>query len=203
MRLTSLLQLKHHHSKWRFLPAILLIVILVSGALAVLSLRQNNLNMIKLREAVYVADKNGGNVEGALQNLRAHVHSHMNTDVSGGDNTINPPIQLKYTYERLAAAEKERVASINAKVYTDAQVTCERQNPTSFSGGSRVPCIEAYVARNGVEERPIADSLYKFDFVSPRWSPDNAGWSLVVFAASLMGLIGALVIDRLANRHVS
>ena len=37
------------------------------------------------------------------------------------------------------------------------------------------------------------EGLYKFDFVSAKWSPDLAGWSLVVAVASLVGFIISLL----------
>jgi hypothetical protein len=75
-------------------------------------------------------------------------------------------------------------------LYTDAQHYCEQQDPTDFSGHNRVPCIEQYVAArtpDAVQLPAIPDGLYKFSFVTPTWSPDLAGWSLVV--AALSGLL--------------
>jgi hypothetical protein len=168
----------------------LLAVLLMSIAIFVVSMRSNNLTMVSLREEVYVADKNNGDVEGALQRLRAYVHGHMNTNLASDSSGVYPPIQLKYTYERLKKAEQERVNQANSQVYTDAQATCERQFPGSFSGGPRVPCIEKYVSEHGVKAKSIPDALYKFDFTSPTWSPDAAGFSLLVVV--LFGLLTVL-----------
>lgn len=143
-----------------------------------MALRQNYTHMTELRSAVYAADKNGGNVEQALQDLRAYVGTHMNTHLES-NNGVYPPIQLKYTYERLLQAERDRVNANNSAVYTDAQHHCERLYPQSFSGGPRVPCIEQYVKDHGTSVRPIPDAQYKFSFISPSWSPDLAGWSMV------------------------
>lgn len=187
---------------WRFLPRACLAVGLVSGLVGLYALRQNNLGMIRLREAVYQADQSGGDTEKALRELRTYVHSHMNTDLSSGGNAIKPPIQLKYRYERLMAAEKERVKSANAGVYTQAQAYCERQNQ-GFSGRNRVPCIEAYVTANGIKENAIPEALYKFDFLSPGWSPDLAGWSLVVSAASLAAGLLLWLLGRWRQRSAA
>ena len=138
------------------------------------------MRMVELRSAVYETDKNGGNVEQALQSLRSYVNHHMNTKLDNGKG-VYPPIQLKYTYERLVKAEQDRVGAANAVIYTDAQKHCERLDPKSTLGRSRVPCIQEYIKSHGVQTtRSIPDALYKFDFVSPRWSPDLAGWSLVI-----------------------
>lgn len=162
-------------SYWYFL-----IGFLICGAISLYSLRQNNLTMIHLRDAVTQADKDNGDVETALRNLREYVYAHMNTNLSSGNN-IKPPIQLKYRYDRLVAAEQAKYADANTQVYTDAQHYCEQLYPGSFSGGPRVPCITNYVSSHPVASaQPIPDSLYKFDFVSPTWSSDLAGWSLVL-----------------------
>lgn len=160
---------------------------------SLLALRSNNVAMIELREKVYQADLQNSDVETPLRELRQYIHAHMNTDPASGSNAIRPPIQLKHRYERLVAAEKQRVADANTRVYTEAQAYCERQNPGSVSGGSRVPCIEQYVSSNGVRENPIPDSLYKFDFVSPRFSFDSAGISLLLAAVLLTATLGRFV----------
>lgn len=174
---------KQLHHIWTHIRRIkiwyLLVLFLISATVFVVSLRSNNLTMVQLRDEVYVADQNDGDVEGALQRLRAYVYGHMNTKLASDDTAVYPPIQLKYTYERLKKAEQERVKQVNEQVYTDAQNYCEKLYPGSFSGGPRVPCIEQYVSERGVKEHAIPDALYKFDFVSPTWSPDLAGFSLL------------------------
>ncbi len=163
-----------------FSPWLFLCLFVASAVFSIYALRDNNLKMIQLRDEVVKADEANGDVEAALKKLREHVYAHMNTNLSSGDFAIKPPIQLKYRYDRLLAAEQERVAGINAKIYTDAQNECERLFPQGLSGSGRVPCIQQYVTTHGEKEKPIEDALYKFDFVSPAWSPDLAGWSLVV-----------------------
>lgn len=162
----------------------------VFGLIAVASLRSNNQNMIELRQAVYDADEQGGDVEAALRELREYVYSHMNTNLSAGNNTIYPPIQLKYTYERLLT-EKQVAVGGNGGLYTEAQDYCEEKHPGAFYGRDKLPCIREYLSSHGadmdVDETPaIPSDQYKFDFVSPKWSPDLAGWSLVI--AVVLGL---------------
>lgn len=154
--------------------------------IGVLALRANNQHMIQLREAVYVADRNNQDVQAPLQALRVFVTSHMNTNLSVGSN-IYPPIQLKYTYERLLRAQQEKFAQVNSQLYIDAQSHCEQQNSADFSGRNRVPCIEEYVQGHNPQKLPeIPAALYKFSFVSPRWSPDLAGFSLLTAVFSLV-----------------
>lgn len=190
-----------HHTWTRFRrikPWYFLILAIISGVICVFALRANNQHMLELREAVYAADKNSGDTETALQNLRAYVTTHMNTNLSAGENAVYPPIQLKYTYERLVKAHSEATGQQNQKIYTDAQRHCEQQNPAGFGGGGRIPCIQQYVQSHTVvsSTESVPDALYKFSFVTPKWSPDLAGWSLVatilLFAAFVISLITRL-----------
>lgn len=168
------------------------------GLVAILSLRANNMEAIRLRNHVLEVDKNNGDVEKALRELRSYTYQHMHTDLASSTN-VYPPVQLKYRYDRLVTAEKERVQAIMAKVYTDAQAECERQNPTDFSGRNRVPCVEAYVTSHKVAEQSINPDLYKFDFASPVWSPDLAGISLVLTGVFTAAGAFALILRQWAK----
>ncbi len=175
---------RHLHHVWRQLrvvkPWYFLAAAVVFGLIGVYSLRQNNLTMVRLREKVYQADEKNQDVEGSLRTLREYVYAHMNTSLTSGDNGIYPPIQLKYSYDRALNAAKPGADDPNTKIYTDAQAECERQFPKGLSGSGRIPCIQDYIASHGIQEAALPTaSLYEFDFVSPRWSPDVAGWSLV------------------------
>ena len=174
---------KHLHHLWRRVrpikPIYFLAIALVFGLISVFALRQNNLDMIKLREAVYQADEANGDVEAALYNLREYVYAHMNTSLTSGNNAIYPPIQLKYRHERLIGAQAQNSSIENAKIYTDAQADCEKRFPAGLSGGGRIPCIQEYVAGRGVQTAEIPPALYQFDFVTPHWTPDLAGLSLI------------------------
>lgn len=181
----------------------LLALLLVSSAVCVISLRSNNLTMVQLRSEVYTADETDGDVEGALQRLRSFVHGHMNTNLVEENSSVYPPIQLKYTYERLKTAEEQRVQDANAQVYSDAQSYCENLYPGSFSGGPRIPCIEQYVKDRGVKVQTIPDALYKFDFATPTWSPDVAGFSVastVLLSIALILRVGlGLLLKKLSR----
>jgi hypothetical protein len=174
----------------------------MAGVVGVYSLRTNNEHMISLRDAVYAADKNNGDIEQALHKLQAYVTSHMNTNLSGGNNAVYPPIQLKYTYDRLVQTESDAVAQTNATFYTSAQKYCEAQNPEGFFGATRIGCVEDYLQTHDTKHEltPIPDALYKFSFVSPRWSPDLAGWSLFVAMLSGSLFVVSFIISRFSKR---
>jgi hypothetical protein len=50
-----------------------LFLFIISAVICVAALRNNNQTMIDLREAVYATDKNNGDVNAALNKLRAYV----------------------------------------------------------------------------------------------------------------------------------
>lgn len=184
---------RHLHHVWvRIRPiktGYLAAAFLVSATVCLLALRSNNLEMATLRNDVYTADKNNGDVEGALERLRAYVGAHMNTSLSTGNGSVYPPIQLKYTYQRLVQTAVDQAASQNSQIYTQAEDYCQQINPTGFSGRTRVPCVESYVSSHGVRTPTISSGLYEFDFVSARWSPDLAGWSLVLSILLLLATL--------------
>jgi hypothetical protein len=160
-------------------PAYFLVAAVLTGVVAIYALRENKLEANRLQEIVTTVDQQNGDVEKALQDLRRHVHSHMNTNLVSGSNAIRPPVQLKYRYERLVAAEQDRVKAMNEQITKKAEAICGQQFPAGGFNAPRVACIQDYVAANAVKAGGVADDLYKFDFVSPRWSPDLAGWSLI------------------------
>jgi len=174
-----LYKLLKHVNLWAFL-----VVAVVSAVVCALALRNNNLTALKLRDNVIQVDKDNGDVEKALRELREYMYAHMNTDLTAGDSGIQQPIQLKYRYERLVKAEQDRLSVENTKIYTEAQAECEKRFPVGLSGSGRIPCITEYVSARGVQQKSIPDSFYKFNFVSPPWSPDLAGWSLVLASIS-------------------
>ncbi len=184
---------RHLHHTWTIIRPIktqyLLTAFLACLLVYVFALRANNTGMVTRRDAVYVADKQNQGVEAALQELRSYVGSHMNTNLYTGKG-VYPPVQLKHTYDRLVQAEQDRVNNTNSQNYSDAQKHCETLDPNSPLGRSRVPCIEAYIKAHGsTTARTVPDALYKFDFLSPRWSPDLAGWMLVVSVIAFVLLV--------------
>ncbi len=183
---------KHVHYAWGKIrplsPWYLLALSLVFGTISVYSMRQNNLHMLKLRNDVFKADQQNKDVETALRNLREYIYSHMNTNLNT-DSSVKPPIQLKYRYDRLVAAQKQQVTATNAKVYTAAERACQSLFVNGRAGPASAPCIKSYVNTHLVKEQPIPEELYKFDFASPTWAPDIAGWSLVA-ALGLFILFG-------------
>lgn len=181
---------------------VFLTLFIISVIVAVGALRHNNQTMVNLRSEVYATDQSGGDVNSALNNLREYIYGHMNTNLSSGGNAIKPPIQLKYTYERLLESQQQTAAASNSQIYTEAQNYCQGQVPAGISGRGRVPCVQDYVTNHGVKTTPIPTGLYQFDFISPAWSPDLAGWSLVITALTGLGFIASFLIQFLTKRKL-
>jgi len=146
---------------------------------AVVALRDNNQQMVKLRAAVFTADEKNGDIEGALTALRTFVYAHMNTNLASGSNAVKPPIQLKYEYERLNAFNVAAYKAATTQVLDDAERICVAQYPGTVFSQPRSECAKAYGAAHPVTQKTIPEDLYKFDFLSPTWSPDLAGWSIL------------------------
>lgn len=185
------------HKKYLVKTWYLFVIFIISAVVCIFALRANNEHMATLRTNVFNADQSDGNVTLALQRLQAYVTTHMNTNLSDGNGSVYPPIQLKYTYQRLLNAESQSAADANANLYTEAQDYCQTAVPNAFSGRTRVPCIEQYVQSHDSSLPTIPDSLYKFDFVSPTWSPDLAGWSLIVTILALILTVAVFVKRKL------
>lgn len=190
---------------WRYIrkihPGVFFIVSLVLAGVAVQQLKQNNLGMIARRDAVFRADKENGDVEGALRELRVYIYGHMNTSLTAGPNPVYPPIQLKYTYERKQAERQAQLGQNRSYLYHEAQQACDSQRG-ELSVSDTVSCIENYAAERGVQLATIPDALYKFDFTSAKWTPDLAGWSLVGAAASMMVCLGLIGVRFAAKRFL-
>lgn len=174
---------------WYFFGLFMLFLII-----GVVAVRHNNIRSIELRDAVIKADEENGDTESALRDLRKHMYSHMNAGLSSG--SLQQPIQLKFRYERLVEAEKQKSGD-SQQVYADAQKYCEERFGQGSLREGRVPCVQEYVSQHSSGQvSQIPDSLYKFDFVSPRWSPDLAGWSLL-----LAGIFLALFLIRFLTEY--
>ena len=188
-------------SKVRWIrPWYFLVLAVVSGVVCAFALRANNQHMVRLRNDVYTADKQNTDIQEPLKALQAYVTTHMNTDLSAGNTSVYPPIQLEHTYARLVQSRKQQLQQQNASLYTQAQAYCEALNHTDFSGHNRVPCIEQYVeSHGGKPAAAIPQALYEFAFASPVWSPDPAGWTMIIAGLSGLLFIVTFLVGRLTR----
>lgn len=191
---------KHSH---KLSLALIVALFVVAVLTSVLALRHNNLRAVELRQVVYSADQQAGDVETALNDLRQYIYSHMNTNLRTSNSGNEPPIQLASRFNKAIAAEQARIAALGGanQVYVDAQRECER---SSLPLTSRAQCMQDYISARGQGASQLnlpPKELYTFDFASPLWSPDLAGFSIL--ASITLGLvIVAWIISRLIARLI-
>jgi len=161
---------------------ILLILVLFIAATA---LRLNNVGMDHRREGVYSADEAGDEdiIHQRLLSLREYSSSHMNANTGA--------FVLKNQYDRdsqraLADAQNksEESESPNGNIYKKAAEVCDPQ----FSGYSQayMQCfmneLNKYPESGAVSDSVVLPTaeLYQYDFASPIWTPDIAGWTVLL-----------------------
>jgi len=168
----------------------LVAVLVVLGAASAFFLRQNNLQMIELRNLVMQADEQNKDIPVALNNLQSYIATHMNTGM--GDRGI----YLEHSYQRAYDAAVQKAASsgsASAVTYQEADKGCQSLFSKTASFPAYIQCVTDKVAATGAAADPVASiqapsaDIYRFNFVSPAWSPDVAGFTLL--ATALVALI--------------
>lgn len=194
--LRFLKKLRHRNVKmWQ-----IFIITAVLAGCSTLTLRQNNLRMVQLRSEVITADTKGQGVSEALEALNSYIFHHMNTQVVR-------PIELVGTYNRRAQTVIQNAQKgIGRDIYAEGTAACERRGiPLS----SIARCIAEYADKNAqsVSEQKIQlpdKSLFVYSFASPFWTPDIAGFLVLLTVVSLLWLLARLVeyvIVRLIVRY--
>lgn len=183
----------------------LVLVLIVMLLLSATFLRLNNIGMIERRTAVINADKAGDEevTRARLFDLQRYSAAHMNADTG--------VVYLVEQYQRdtqaaiAAASAREGENNINAK----ADAVCKAQH----AGYSQayVQCFAAELAKypSGINSPDKANlpspSLYRHTFFSPIWSPDFAGFSilicLLITVVILLRLASLLLLRALLRRH--
>lgn len=152
--------------------------------------------MVERRNAVFSADEVGDVkiIANRLYDLQRHVTSHMNTDMGNG-------VFLEASYRRDVQAAYTKASgesNPNGNIYKAAQDVCAPQF-TSYS------YVYLQCVTNELSKYPTANELrssaalpkdtsYRHVYVSPVWSPDFAGWS-VIFSI----VIFTMIIARLTS----
>lgn len=190
----------------------LVVLLVLMGFVAATFLRLNNIGMAQRRTAVIDADKTGDQVaiKSRLVDLQRYVSSHMNTYMG--------TIYLEEQYKRDTEAANKAAASDNnpnGNIFKKAQDICAPK--FSDLGHYSLPyqqCVldelNKYPAASALTSSlklPKAES-YRHSFASPLWSPDFAGFSvlicLLILLVIIARLIGLLVLRiLLKSRHGS
>ena len=177
----------------------LLILLILASFIAATFLRLNNVGMIERREAVISADQKGDEeiIINRLYDLQRYVSSHMNTDLGKG-------VYLEYSYKRDVQEAYDR-AAVQGNIYKKAQEACVPRY-TSWS----YAYIQCTV--DELQKYPSADELklptpdsYLHSFASPVWSPDFAGFSVLICVVILIIILlrttSVIILRALLKRH--
>jgi len=155
-------------------------------------LRLNNIGMVERREAVYTADKAGDNkiTQSRLYDLQRYVSAHMNTDMDKGAFLV-----AAYNRDKQILLEKASVG-VNGNIYKKAQDVCAPRY-SSWSP-AYVQCTVSELAKYPAGESLnstvyLSPGPYSHVYVSPMWSPDFAGWSLVVCVVILIMILSRFI----------
>ena len=156
----------------------LFLLLVLAIMLAVIFLRLNSIGAIERYEALKSADKTGdvAKVEAAAKNLQNYVTRHMNSTV--------PAVALNTLYEQ-AVQEALDVAKTDDIDETLYQKVTEECASVWYSGGSkaRAKCIAERIGTSTVEysepELITPDAFY-VQYASARWSPDAAGFMVLL-----------------------
>lgn len=185
----------------------LLILLVLVGFVTATFLRMNNNGMIERRTAVAQADKvgDGEALKNNLYSLQRYAAEHMNA--SSGT------MYLDQSYKRDSQKAFETVqaaTSQNSEALSKADAACKER----FSGWSQsyVQCVVAeqakYPGTASVSQFvPPDPELYRHEFISPMWSPDFAGFSLIIFllitVVIVLRIIGLVILKLLLKKHYS
>ncbi len=173
----------------------LVILFILSCFVSATFLRLNNIGMVERRTAVVSADDAGDKTAtiNRLYDLQRYVSAHMNTDLGKG-------VYLASSYKRDYQAAIDTAANDgnpNGNIYKKAQEVCAPQF-TRYSY-AYLQCTTGELAKYPAASNPESSvkapplSNYLHDFVSPLWSPDFAGWSVLISIILALMIIVRLV----------
>lgn len=169
----------------------LFIVLILFSFVAATFLRLNNIGMAQRREAILMADREGHDedIANRMYDLQRYVSSHMNT------STDQFYLEKQYDRDKQRAIEKavddsnpngninalaEAVCAPRFAVYSQAYLQCFIEELNKYPSA---PDPETDV------ELPNP-ALYRHSFAAPRWSPDFAGFSVLLAAITALIIIG-------------
>ena len=184
----------------------LLILLILMSFLAATFLRLNNIGMADRRNAVLAADKSGDTdaIQSRLFDLQRYVSEHMNTSTG--------PFYLEQQYRRDAQKAVDAASSDsnpNGNINAKAEAVCRPQ--FTVWSPAYVQCFTDELAKYPPSPDPAANvhlpstDLYRHNFIAPVWSPDFAGWAvlvcIVIIIMILARLISLGVLRLLLKRH--
>jgi len=185
----------------------LIVLLVIMGVIAASFLRLNNIGMVQRREAVIIADQEGNEetIISRLYDLQLYVTGHMNTDLGRG-------VYLEQSYTRDLQEWQETQygnENPNGNIYKKAQEVCAPQ--FDYYSYAYLQCTTSELAKYPSADDPASESskprqeAYIHAFTSPLWSPDFAGWSVllcgVLLALIIIRLVGGGVLRLMVRKH--
>lgn len=184
----------------------LLILLILVGFLAATFLRLNNIGMINRRDAVLAADKTGDVtvIQSRLYDLQRYVVEHANASTG--------VFYLEEQYKRdaqKAVDEASNDDNPNGNINAKAEAVCKPQY--SVWSPAYVQCFTDELAKYPPSPDPAENvtlpkvDLYRYEFISPLWSSDFAGWSIVacviIILMIIVRMISLVILRLLLKRH--
>lgn len=182
----------------------LIILLILMLFITATFLRLNNTGMVSRRNAIAAADKSGdvGQIADRLYDMQRYSAAHMNA--SSG------VMYLQDQYNRDVQKQAENSSQTGSTKALEIRRAAEEVCKPQFNGWSPayVQCYVNELDKHPADEvtaqiAPPSSSLYRYDFVSPLWSPDFAGFSALIsvlitlmIAARMIGLIVLRVLLR-------
>ncbi len=183
----------------------LIILLILSAFLAATFLRINNVGMVQRRDAVLTADKEGNidDVQSRINELRRYTAAHMNADtgVFYLQEQYNRDVQkaLKsssdLSSERARANEQaDRVCKPRFTGWSTAYMECFLNELAKYPTSSTLPAVTL-----------PSPALYRYEFSAPRWSPDFAGFTVLltlgITVVIVVRLIGLVILRAMLKRR--
>lgn len=179
----------------------LLLLLMLAAFITATFLRLNNVGMIERRDAVLSADKAGdvADIARRIVDLQRYSAAHMNADTG----RIELVEQYKRDATKLMAAAGGST-NPNGNIYAAADAVCKPQ----FHGYSigYQNCYMAELNKHPAAPQLVSQlkmpdaALYRYEFISPLWTADWAGWSVLI--CLLITLVIVLRLIVLAVLHI-
>lgn len=174
----------------------LVVIAIILSAVTVGLLRNNSITAVQMFREVKQADEQNEDVYKELRELQRYVSNHMNTHMER--------ITLEGEYARDYQAALEEFAGsggVNQNAnYQAAQDACASlQDAAGYV--AYVRCVEDRLAQAAPGENPELEAdlpqpeRYQYSFVSPAWSADAAGLTLLLTGAIWCFIILKIVLE--------
>jgi len=185
----------------------LVILLIIVGFIAATFLRLNNIGMVQRRDAVISADKEGDEqaLINRLYDLQRYVSAHMNTDLGRGVYLENSYTRDLQDWQTNAYGD----GNPNGNIYKKAQEVCAPQfHSYSYA---YLQCTTNELAKYPAAADPATDTskprqeAYIHAYATPFWSPDFAGWSVLICVVLIVligiRLLSVAVLQVMVKRH--